>query len=194
VNTKEIVLAIGGGLLVNEFCDLSPWAARKVVVWSARVRYGKSQRAETRAEELAAVIDSRPGKLFKLLTSLTFACGAAIAYVQRMSLLMRLYLTTRLVETASSDVVSTEKVRLRAQDVLRIEVPPGSGKTMIFAQLRNFTAGDPHHREQHKAAVMMQLLEMGTARDELESTYRSIQEAAESYLKWYDSGSADPRQ
>ncbi|MER6171339.1 hypothetical protein [Streptosporangium sp. NPDC001681] len=88
----EIIFAIGGGLLVNECCDLSPWAARKVVIWSARLRYGKSDRADIRVEEHAALIDTRPGKLFKLVTALAFACGATAVRTQRTMLLARLYL------------------------------------------------------------------------------------------------------
>ncbi|MFI6886780.1 hypothetical protein [Streptosporangium canum] len=76
MNKEEVILAIIGGLVVNECCDLSPWVARRIVAWSARLRYGKSQRSEIRAEELAAVIDSRPGKLFKLITALLFVTGA----------------------------------------------------------------------------------------------------------------------
>jgi hypothetical protein len=83
VSTQEIIIGIGAGLLVNEFCDISPWAARKIVVWSARLRYGKSARAEVRAEEHVALIDSRPGKLFKLITALAFAAGATRSYFSR---------------------------------------------------------------------------------------------------------------
>jgi hypothetical protein len=83
VSTQEIILAVGGGLLVNEFCDVSPWAAKKIVNWSTRLRYGVSTRAEIRIEELCAVIESRPGKLLKLATALAFAFGATRAYLQR---------------------------------------------------------------------------------------------------------------
>jgi hypothetical protein len=51
---------------------------RKIARWSAYLRYADSDRAETRADELADVIDDRPGKLFKLITALCFA-GAAIS-------------------------------------------------------------------------------------------------------------------
>jgi hypothetical protein len=94
LNTAEAILSIAAGLAVNEFCDISPWVARKISMWSARVRYGTSARAEIRAEELAAVIDSRPGKLFKLLTALAFACGATTVRAHRAALLFRLYLHT----------------------------------------------------------------------------------------------------
>lgn len=72
-----IAIGIITGLLVNEFCELSPWSARKLARWSAFRRYADPTRAETRAEELAAVINDRPGNLFKLITAFCFAAGAA---------------------------------------------------------------------------------------------------------------------
>ncbi|WP_424533658.1 hypothetical protein ACOZ38_25315 [Sphaerisporangium viridialbum] len=99
MSAQDFIVGIGASLLVNEFCDVSPWAARKLVIWSAYLRYGKSARAETRAEELAALIDSRPGKLFKLVTALGFTGGATWTYVHRavvMFLLWYLIATTRL--------------------------------------------------------------------------------------------------
>jgi hypothetical protein len=91
LSTLDVILGIGAGLLVNEFCDISPWAAKRIVVWSSRLQYGKSSRAEIRAEELCAVIDTRPGKLFKLITALAFVCGAAHAYLYREMLFLALY-------------------------------------------------------------------------------------------------------
>jgi len=78
-----IVLAIVTGLAVNERCDVAPWCARKLVRWSAFRRYTDRARAEARAEELAAVINARPGKLFKLITALAFAGGASMALARR---------------------------------------------------------------------------------------------------------------
>jgi AcrR family transcriptional regulator len=72
----EILMGIALGLLVNECCDVSPWLARKFVRWSAHRRYVDQCRAETRAEELVALIDDRPGKLFKLITALGFVVTA----------------------------------------------------------------------------------------------------------------------
>ncbi len=90
MSTTEIIIGIVAGLVVNEFYDISPWAARKIVIWSARARYGRSPRAEVRAEEFAAVIDSRPGKLLKLVTALAFACGATAVRAHQIVLLLRL--------------------------------------------------------------------------------------------------------
>jgi hypothetical protein len=64
----QILLAIAVGLAVSEFSEVCPWAARKLVRWSAHRRYAPPSRAELRAEELAAYIDDRPGRLFKLIT------------------------------------------------------------------------------------------------------------------------------
>jgi hypothetical protein len=78
-----VVIAIITGLIVNEFCDVSPWAAHKLVRWSAHRCYDNPVRAEERAEELEALIDDRPGKLFKLLTSLGFAIKAVAVLTHR---------------------------------------------------------------------------------------------------------------
>lgn len=78
MTTGQILLAIVTSLAVNECCDVSPWAARKLVRWSARRRYVPPARAELRAEELAAYIDDRPGRLFKIITALGFAAAAVM--------------------------------------------------------------------------------------------------------------------
>jgi membrane protein YdbS with pleckstrin-like domain len=80
----EITLAVVLGLIVNEFSDVSPWLARRLVAWSARQRYGDTARAEIRAEELGAVINDRPGKLFKLGTGVRFASAALAVRVRRL--------------------------------------------------------------------------------------------------------------
>jgi hypothetical protein len=77
VTGADIWLGVLLALAVNELCDLSPWLARKLVCWSAYRRYTDRDRAATRAEELAAFIDDRPGKLFKLLSALGFVAPPA---------------------------------------------------------------------------------------------------------------------
>jgi hypothetical protein len=69
--------------LVNEACDLSPWAARRLVRWSALHRYPNRVRADARSGELARLIDERPGKLFKLGTALGFVSVAITAITCR---------------------------------------------------------------------------------------------------------------
>ena len=78
-----ILLGIVTGLLANELCEFSPWCARKIVRWSAFLRYTDPGRAEVRAEELTAVINDRPGNLFKLITAVCFAAGAVIVSGRR---------------------------------------------------------------------------------------------------------------
>ena len=70
----QVVLPVLLGLAVNECSDISPWLAGKVVRCAARIR--RPDRAEGLAEELAALIDIRPGKLFKLFTALGFLFAA----------------------------------------------------------------------------------------------------------------------
>lgn len=72
-NWVAIVGSVILGLIINECGELSPWLARRIVRWAANVRYPH------RAEELEAVLEARPGKLFKLITALGFGC-VAIGY------------------------------------------------------------------------------------------------------------------
>ncbi|MEH1130840.1 PH domain-containing protein [Micromonospora sp. CPCC 206061] len=83
MSAVEITLAVVLGLVVNEFTDVSPWLARKLARWSATLRYGNTTRAEIRAEELTAVINDRPGKLFKVVTGLRFASAALALRLRR---------------------------------------------------------------------------------------------------------------
>ncbi|MEU8813686.1 PH domain-containing protein [Actinoplanes sp. NPDC048796] len=80
----EIVLGVLLGLVVNETTDLSPWLGRLFVRWSARLRYGESELGATRQEELQALIDARPGKLFKLFTGVGFASSALLFRLRRL--------------------------------------------------------------------------------------------------------------
>lgn len=80
MSVLSLIWGVGSALAVNECCELSPWAALKMARWSAHLRYADSERAEVRAEELAAVIDGRPGKLFKLITATCFAAAAIRAW------------------------------------------------------------------------------------------------------------------
>ena len=84
MNLAGVLLATALGLVTNELCDISPWIAHRLVRWSARQRYVDSTRAEIRAEELAALINDRPGKLFKLCTAVLFAASAGTAKLRRL--------------------------------------------------------------------------------------------------------------
>jgi predicted amino acid-binding ACT domain protein len=81
--TAEILLGIVTGLLANELCEFGPWCARKLIRWSAFRRYTDPGRAEMRAEELTALINDRPGNLFKLITAVCFAADAIIVCGRR---------------------------------------------------------------------------------------------------------------
>ena len=65
---------IAVGLLVNEVGEVSPWLARKITAWAAKVRY------PGREQELLDTIEDVPGKLFKLIT----ACGYGVRAVSRL--------------------------------------------------------------------------------------------------------------
>ena len=73
MTTWQILLGLVISLIASECCEVSSWAADKLVRWSAHRRYAPPAWAEVRAEELVA---DRPGKLFKLITALGFAVMA----------------------------------------------------------------------------------------------------------------------
>lgn len=90
MSPASIVMTVVLGLTINECCEISPWAARALVKWSARCRYANNpERAGIRAIELAALIDVRPGKIFKLLTACGFVtaalCSQLMARLRRTS-------------------------------------------------------------------------------------------------------------
>nr|WP_236051734.1 hypothetical protein [Nonomuraea cypriaca] len=80
--TTEIVMLIIG-VLVAEGTEVAPWLAKRLACWSTKLRYTDPKRAVIRAEELAAVIDARPGKLFKLITALLFVAQGCLAWGHR---------------------------------------------------------------------------------------------------------------
>jgi glycosyltransferase involved in cell wall biosynthesis len=73
------------GLAANELLDISEWAARRLVRWSARLRYEDPERAGIRAEELDAVITARPGQLLKLITAGCFFLSATRVWMGRVA-------------------------------------------------------------------------------------------------------------
>ncbi|GIE28936.1 hypothetical protein Ait01nite_019810 [Actinoplanes italicus] len=76
-----VVIPVVLSLLVNEFCDLSPWLAKKLIPRAARLwSLGDLDTAEILAEEWAAVIDDVPGKLTKLGQAVRFMGGATWRY------------------------------------------------------------------------------------------------------------------
>jgi DNA-binding transcriptional MerR regulator len=84
VTRGEMVFGIVSGLLVNEYCDISPWVAVRLMRWAARLRYrDDAERAKVRGVEWAALIQERPGNLFKLLTALGFTLHALLVAALR---------------------------------------------------------------------------------------------------------------
>jgi hypothetical protein len=80
VTRVELVAAVVLGLLINEATDICPWVAVRLVRWAARLLYRRApERAAIRGEELAALVNDRPGKLLKLFTALGFALHALLA-------------------------------------------------------------------------------------------------------------------
>ena len=78
-----VLLSVLLGLVSNEIGDVSPWLARRVVRWSAARWSADADEAAVLAEEWSALLDERPGKLFKLFTALGFAARATVAQQHR---------------------------------------------------------------------------------------------------------------
>jgi hypothetical protein len=79
-----IAVSMITGAVVNEFCDISPWLAEKIVRRSAQLwAFPDRDSANELANEWAAVINDAPGKLTKLGHALRFAFGAQWRFQQR---------------------------------------------------------------------------------------------------------------
>jgi hypothetical protein len=131
VNAASIALTVAMGLAINECCDLSPWAARKMVMWAARRRYvGNPERAEIRAIEQAALIDTRPGKIFKLLT----ACGFVSAELFCRLRILTGDLTSKM---ANRLPITREHMEQQVDDLRFFEREFRSRKSAYFDQMLN---------------------------------------------------------
>jgi hypothetical protein len=107
-----VLSAVALGLAANEFSDLSPWLARRMVLGAARMWAETPEGAAGYAEEWTAVIEERPGKLFKLITALTFFCGAALRAAPRLRSAMSLGRPSLRVSLGTSDNANRVFVRL----------------------------------------------------------------------------------
>jgi hypothetical protein len=80
VTARQLAVAVAAlvvGLLGRLVLRVSPRVGVRLVRWAAGLRYrGDPERAALRAEELAGLVDDRPGRLLKLLTGLGFALHA----------------------------------------------------------------------------------------------------------------------
>lgn len=66
------------GIITNEFCDLAPWLAKRLLRPAARLWTGKDlSLGLDLEEEWAAVIEECPGKLIKLVQAINFLAAAA---------------------------------------------------------------------------------------------------------------------
>jgi hypothetical protein len=70
-------------LVAGELGGWTEWLARRLVRWSARVRYVSSPYWSDMAEEWERVVIDRPGGVLKLLTAACFALAAIRAWLSR---------------------------------------------------------------------------------------------------------------
>jgi hypothetical protein len=70
--------AVGLGLLTNQCDELLKWVAVRVVRRAAVLRYADPDRAATRAEEWAALVESMPGGPLRLIRALPFLLSALV--------------------------------------------------------------------------------------------------------------------
>jgi hypothetical protein len=97
-----VIAAIVGTLIAtlaaSEVSEVSPWLAGMLARWSARHRYRSDpDRAEIRAEELAAVVRARPGNPLKIFTAAAFAISAVLKAVPTPSVLVTSEVTDTLI-------------------------------------------------------------------------------------------------
>lgn len=131
MNWPAVIVSVVIGLAINEYADFAPWIARKIVRRAAhRIYVDNAERAEVRAEEWAAIIDARPGKLFKLMSALGYGVAAMLTATharQRLNFLARwvylhgLHLSTMelsLLESLFALRLRAERARLAARGVL----------------------------------------------------------------------------
>ena len=81
-----ILASVFFGLAVNELCELSPWLARRLLPFAARLWTQDAESRAAYAEEWLAIIEDRPGKLFKLGTAFTFLAGGVWRLAPRLVL------------------------------------------------------------------------------------------------------------
>lgn len=78
-----VLFAVLVGLAVNETSDMCSWMAAQLARWAARTWCDDEDLGMEYAEEWAAVVEERPGKLLKLFTAIGFALAAVVATERR---------------------------------------------------------------------------------------------------------------
>jgi outer membrane protein OmpA-like peptidoglycan-associated protein len=92
-------------LVANEIGGWTEWLARRLVRWSARVRYASSPYWSDMAEEWERVVIDRPDQVLKLLTAACFALAAIRVRLSRL-LAQPAVGSLRLVATAYAGTVT----------------------------------------------------------------------------------------
>jgi hypothetical protein len=122
----QVLLAVVVVAAVAEACPLTVRLSMLVVGWSARRRYGCDPcRAAERAEELRALVRTRPGgRLLGLATACGFAMPEVFATVRRTAVAKLVTGWARLVATCAS--LRYARAFLRTADVISAGAPDPS--------------------------------------------------------------------
>lgn len=156
-----VIVSIVTGALVNEFCDLSPWLATRMVRRAARRWAGDDdEQAAVLAEEWAALIDECPGQVTKVLHALRFAVGASGRSQRRhLTGLIRRLTKSRLARRLAPSKRSVLRIAYRPRqkgdpDFADYPVQPGMviGATLTRAERDFINLMDPKDR----ARVLLQ--------------------------------------
>lgn len=95
-----MLLGVASSLIASEFTEVSPYLARRLVRWAARIWSTTEEAGEAYAEEWLAVINDRPGKLLQLATALGFVGGAVGRAIPRQVRAIRRSIGPRMREEA----------------------------------------------------------------------------------------------
>lgn len=147
VTTWLIVSSIVLPLLLSEFSEISPWAARRLLTWGSRRLPGNGL-SERYREEWLAGIEEVPGKLTKLAKAVSIVCYMVPAMNWCINGSSYLWPVRRIADALISRVAPSFAARRRERLTLSYEIymgVPARGKSDPFTigQFRDFIVSPP---------------------------------------------------
>jgi hypothetical protein len=136
-----ITLIVGGiilPLLVSEFSELAPWAARKILSGGARLLPDKEQ-SERYREEWLAGIDDVPGKLVKLAKAASIVCCMVPAMHWQANRETPLWPVRSVINALLSDIAPSFAVKHRRRMILSYQISISTSPESVQA---TFTIND----------------------------------------------------